>query len=65
MLKSQHQEDLEKMKSLKIEAKNYLLDNTNISSFAIDLNFNRAYKATLGGCLIEKVNQTVIISKEH
>ena len=28
--------------NLKIEAKNYLLDNTNISSFAIDLNFNRA-----------------------
>ena len=23
------------------------------------------FKATLGGCIIEKVNQTVIISREH
>ena len=26
---------------------------------------NRLNKVTLGGCIIEKVNQTVIISKEH
>ena len=26
---------------------------------------NNLYKATLGGCIIEKVNQTVIISKER
>ena len=26
---------------------------------------NNLYKATLGGCIIKKVNQTVIISKER
>ena len=26
---------------------------------------NTLYKQTLGGCIIEKVNQTIIISKEH
>jgi tRNA(Ile)-lysidine synthase len=26
---------------------------------------NNSMKATLGGCIIEKVNQTVIIAKEH
>ena len=26
---------------------------------------NKQFKVTLGGCIIEKVNQTVIISKEH
>ena len=30
-----------------------------------DVENDRLYKATLGGCFIEKVNQTVIISKEH
>ena len=29
-----------------------------------DLKNNRIFKVTLGGCIIEKVNQTVIISKE-
>ena len=26
---------------------------------------NRMYKQTIGGCIVEKVNQTIIISKEH
>tara|TARA_B100001057_G_scaffold497891_1_gene603302 strand:+ start:941 stop:1969 length:1029 start_codon:yes stop_codon:yes gene_type:complete len=26
---------------------------------------NQLYRATLGGCIIEKVNQTIILSKEH
>lgn len=30
-----------------------------------DIDNDRVYKATLGGCVIEKANQTVIISKEH
>ena len=30
-----------------------------------DIENDRVYKSTLGGCVIEKVNQTVIISKEH
>ena len=30
-----------------------------------DIENDKVYKATLGGCIIEKVNQTVIISKEH
>ena len=29
-----------------------------------DIGKNESFRATLGGCLIEKVNQTVIISKE-
>ncbi len=29
-----------------------------------DIKKNRSFRATLGGCVIEKVNQTVIISKE-
>ena len=34
---------------------------------AVTISFknNRIFKATLGGCIIEKVNQTVIISKEN
>ena len=30
-----------------------------------EIKNNRSFRATLGGCIIEKVNQTVIISKEH
>ncbi len=30
-----------------------------------DIENNRLSRATLGGCIIEKVNQTVLISKEH
>ena len=29
-----------------------------------DIRNNKSFRATLGGCMIEKVNQTVIISKE-
>ena len=28
------------------------------------LQNNRSFRVTLGGCIVEKVNQTVIISKE-
>ena len=30
-----------------------------------DIQNNRSFRATLGGCIIEKVNETVIILKEH
>ena len=30
-----------------------------------DIINKRLFRATLGGCIIEKVNQTVIISKEY
>ena len=30
-----------------------------------DIKKKQSFRATLGGCIIEKVNQTVIISKEH
>ena len=30
-----------------------------------DIENNQSFRATLGGCIIEKVNETVIISKEH
>ena len=30
-----------------------------------DLENNVEFKATLGGCIIERINQTVIITKEH
>ena len=30
-----------------------------------DIENNQRFRATLGGCIFEKVNQTVIISKEH
>ena len=33
--------------------------------FKVNNENNRIFKATLGGCIIEKVNQTVIISKEN
>ena len=29
------------------------------------LQNNRLFKVTLGGCIIEKVNQTVVIYKEY
>ena len=30
-----------------------------------DIENDKVYKSTLGGCVIEKVNQTVIISREY
>ena len=30
-----------------------------------EIENNHSFRATLGGCIIEKVNETVIISKEH
>ena len=30
-----------------------------------EIENNQLFRVTLGGCIIERVNQTVIISKEH
>ena len=45
--------------------KYYLARGKKIDRIIADIGNNSKYKATLGGCVIEKVNQTVIISKEH
>ena len=45
--------------------KHYPARGKKIEKIINDLKNNRIFKATLGGCIIEKVNQTVIISKEN
>ena len=39
--------------------------DTNDVVQIFEIKKNTSFKATLGRCVIEKVNQTVIISKEH
>ena len=48
-----------------IGKKYYSARGKKIDKIIVDISDNRLSKATLGGCVIEKVNQTVIISKEH
>ena len=36
-----------------------------LEKMIFEIKKNTSFKATLGGCVIKKVNQTVIISKEH
>ncbi len=45
--------------------KDYPSRGKKIDKIIIDLQNNIVKKATLGGCIIEKVNQSVIISKEY
>ena len=45
--------------------KYYSTRGKKLSKILSDIEKNRLFKVTLGGCIIEKVNQTVIISKEH
>ena len=42
----------------------YPVRGKKIDRILLDIDNNKFLKATLGGCIIEKVNQTVIISKE-
>ena len=52
--------------SIKLVGKKYYsARGKKLDKIIKDIENNRFFKATLGGCIIEKVNQTVIISKEH
>ena len=48
-----------------IGKKYYSVRGKKIDNIIKNIENNSLFKATLGGCIIEKVNQTVIISKEH
>ena len=41
------------------------LEEKKIDNIINNLRKNNSLKETLGGCVIKKVNQSVIISKEH
>ena len=43
----------------------YLVRGKKIDNIIKFIKNNKSYKSTLGGCIIEKVDQTVIISKEY
>jgi len=47
-----------------IGKKYYSARGKKLDKIINDLNNIHPYRATLGGCMIEKVNQTVIITKE-
>ena len=48
-----------------IGMKYYSVRGKKLDKIISDIENNRLLKATLGSCIIEKVNQTVIITKEH
>jgi len=47
-----------------IGEKHYPVRGKKIDKVIKSIQFNKSFKATLGGCIIEKVNQTIIITKE-
>ena len=52
--------------SIKIVGKKYYsARGKKLDKIINDVVNNQSFKATLGGCIIEKVNQTVIISREY
>ena len=52
--------------SIKLVGKRYYpVRGKKLDKIIKDIENNRFLRATLGGCIIEKLNQTVIISKEH
>ena len=52
--------------SLKMIGKKYYsVRGKKLDKIIDDIENNRLKRVTLGGCIIEKVNQTIIISKEH
>ena len=52
--------------AIKVVGKNYYsARGKKLNKLIGDIANNRLLKVTLGGCIIEKVSQTVIISKEH
>ena len=48
-----------------IGQKYYSVRGRKLDKIIKDYEKNQSFRVTLGGCIIEKVNQTVIISKEH
>ena len=48
-----------------INKKYYPVRGRKLDKIISGIENNQSFKATLGGCIIEKVNQTVILSKEH
>ena len=48
-----------------IGKKYYSVRGKKLDKLINDISNNQSFKSTLGGCIIEKVNQTVIISKEQ
>ena len=48
-----------------IGKKNYPVRGKKLEKIIQKIEKNMLFKQTLGGCIIEKVNQTIIISKEH
>ena len=51
---------------LKIVGKRYYnVRGKKLDNIILKIRNNSNFKATLGGCIIKKVNQTIIVSKEH
>jgi len=48
-----------------IGKKYYPVRGRKLEKVILDIKKDKLFRLTLGGCVIEKVNQTVIISKEH
>ena len=48
-----------------VSKKYYAVRGKKIDRIMDDIRKNSFFRGTLGGCLIKKVNQTVIISKEY
>tara|TARA_B100000674_G_C37807738_1_gene899604 strand:+ start:146 stop:1159 length:1014 start_codon:yes stop_codon:yes gene_type:complete len=48
-----------------IGKRSYSVRGKKLAKIISKIENNRFYKQTLGGCIIEKVNQTIILSKEH
>ena len=48
-----------------VGGKDNTVRGTKIDNILIKIENNTLNKVTLGGCIIKKVNQTVIISKEY
>lgn len=48
-----------------IGKKYYSVRGKKLDKIIKDIENNLSFRGTLGGCIIEKVNETVIISKEH
>ncbi len=45
--------------------KYYPVRGKKLDKIISDIKDDRLFRVTLGGCIVEKVNQTIIISKEH
>ena len=52
--------------SIKLVGKKYnFVRGRKLNKIILNIENNRKYKQTIGGCIIEKVSQTIIISKER